>query len=767
MSKDYADEVINKYVDKDPKATCRNITFQVTDDCCLKCSYCYQGHKGHAMMSKETGKRIVDLLFKLYDENKENSVINHHTYGIILDFIGGEPFMNVEVMDYIVDYFIEQCLEKDHIWLTNFRISLSTNGILYFQPQVQHFIQKYKNLLSMNVTIDGPKKVHDLCRVDYDGNGSFDKAMAAWEHWYHTIGTNPLDTKVTISPENLESMEDIFDFFLSKGCKTIHANPVFEHKWTIEEAQLYYCILIRLAERLLQTEGAESTLFSENRGRPLLSTDTWNWCGGTSAMLAFDPEGKAYPCLRYMSSSLGTDREPIIIGNTDGIYNTPETKAIYDDMKKVTRQSQSTQECIDCPIAAGCAWCFPAGTKINTPNGLKNIEDLHIYDYVTDMNGDIQMITANTGRLANDLVTVRATGFMPINVTSEHPFYCRPVIKRVNNRPVYGEPQWIAAKDLKVSDRIALFVPQLGDKEVNPCFAYVIGRYIGDGWKTKSNRITHPYRYYICTAFDEQEEFESFLNQSGIKYTKTKNRTVEEYNLNITDNEYMVKLLDDCGENAKTKHIPREVWSWNKESVEALLKGYFDADGSIQDDVQRFTSVSYELILNICELVRVVYHKAPNITFRKSSGKTIIEGREVNNSDSYEGRFLLTEPKKHFYEFDEKNNIIWTNIKSGPEPLKEIYVYNLTVENTHSYIANGAIVHNCSAWNYQETGSYNKRSTNICWMHRANMLANTYYWNTYYRAHNREKRMPVYLPRNIATQIISDEEYDELLQLSI
>lgn len=767
MSKDYSDEVIHRYIEEDPKAICRNITFQVTDDCCLKCSYCYQGHKGHAMMSKETGKRIVDLLFKLYDENQENSVINHHTYGIILDFIGGEPFMNVEVMDYIVDYFIDQCLEKDHIWLTNFRISISTNGVLYFQPQVQHFIQKYKNLLSMNITIDGPKKVHDLCRVDYDGNGSFDKAMAAWEHWYHTIGTNPLDTKVTISPENLELMEDIFDFFLSKGCKTIHANPVFEHKWTIEEAQLYYCILIRLAERLLQTEGAESSLFAENRGRPLLSTDTWNWCGGTSAMLAFDPEGKAYPCLRYMSSSLGTDREPIIIGNTDGIYNTPETKAIYDDMQKVTRQSQSTQECIDCPIAAGCAWCFPVGTKINTPSGLKNIEDLHIYDYVIDMNGDTQMITANTGRLANDLVTVRATGFMPINVTSEHPFYCRPVIKRVNNRPVYGEPQWIAAKDLKTSDRIALFVPQLGNKEINPCFAYVIGKYIGDGWKTKSNRMAHPYRYYICTAFDEQEEFESFLNQSGIKYTKTKNRTVEEYNLNITDNEYMVKLLDDCGENAKTKHIPREVWSWNKESVEALLKGYFDADGSIQDDVQRFTSVSYELILNVCELVRAVYHKAPNITFRKSPGKTVIEGREVSNSDSYEGRFLLTEPKKHFYDYDEKNNIIWTNIKSSPEPLKEIYVYNLTVENTHSYIANGAIVHNCSAWNYQETGSYNKRSTNICWMHRANMLANTYYWNTYYRAHNREKRMPVYLPRNIATQIISDEEYDELLQLSI
>jgi len=59
------------------------------------------------MMTKETAKKIVDLLFKMYDEYKEDSPINHHTYGIILDFIGGEPFMNVEVMDYIMEYFLD------------------------------------------------------------------------------------------------------------------------------------------------------------------------------------------------------------------------------------------------------------------------------------------------------------------------------------------------------------------------------------------------------------------------------------------------------------------------------------------------------------------------------------------------------------------------------------------------------------------------------------------------------------------------------------
>lgn len=134
-------------------------------------------------------------------------------------------------------------------------------------------------------------------------------------------------------------MEEIFDFFLSRGCKQIHANPIFEHYWTIEEAKTYYKILIKLADRLLEEEGATSSLFREYIGNPLPASDTSNYCGGTSAMLAFDPQGNAYPCLRYMASSLGPDVPPIIIGDTKGIYNTPEYKAIYEDMKAVTRQS--------------------------------------------------------------------------------------------------------------------------------------------------------------------------------------------------------------------------------------------------------------------------------------------------------------------------------------------------------------------------------------------------------------------------------------------
>ena len=352
----YNDFLVRSYTNLDSEVNCRNITFQVTDDCCLKCSYCYQINKHHHMMSKEVARKGIDLLFKLYDENKEGAYINHHTHGIILDLIGGEPFMNVEVMDFIVDYFIQQCVERKHEWLTNFRISISSNGILYFNENVQNFIKKYENLISLNITVDGPKEIHDSCRVDYDGNGSFERAIAAADDWY-ARGHEDITTKITIAPENLGQLNTIFDFFIKRGYKYIFANPIYEQKWTSEQGKEYYKQLIILADRLLKEKEVYSTLFEERNFGPLLSSENNNWCGGVGAMLAFDYNGLAFPCLRYMESSLGSDKEPIIVGSVDGIYNTPETQKLYTDLCAVTRRSQSTDECWNCQIASGCAWC--------------------------------------------------------------------------------------------------------------------------------------------------------------------------------------------------------------------------------------------------------------------------------------------------------------------------------------------------------------------------------------------------------------------------
>lgn len=339
---------------------CRNITLQVCDDCCLNCSYCYQICKGKNYMNKETAKQIVDLLFKMYYDDIPDAFINKSTHGLIIDFIGGEPLMNIDILDYTCTYFLNKCLELDHEWMYNSRFSFATNGMLYFEPRIQAFLKKFNKFISLTVSIDGPKEIHDICRKDYNGKGSFDTAYKAMKHWitYYNTENYRGDTKVTIAPENLHNLNKIIDFFINDGITEIHANPIYEEKWTPEQAKQYYKELIILADKLLDNPNVTCSIFNEMHNRPMKFSDDRNWCGGDGNMLAFDPFGKAYPCLRYMESSLGDSVPPIIVGDVKtGIYNTEETKQIKKNLNAITRRNQSTDECFHCPIASGCAWC--------------------------------------------------------------------------------------------------------------------------------------------------------------------------------------------------------------------------------------------------------------------------------------------------------------------------------------------------------------------------------------------------------------------------
>lgn len=334
----------------------RNITFQVTDDCCCACTYCYQGHKGHRMMTKDIARRGVDLLFDMYDKN-EGTFINHKTKAIILDFIGGEPLMNIDIIDYVCTYFVEKCVEKNHPWLYTWRASIISNGALYFDPKVQAFLKKFRGFVSFGITLDGPKEIHDACRVYHDGRGNFDDAYAAMKH-FNSHYYKELGTKVTIAPENLHNLNKIVQFFVNEGMEEINANTVFEAEWTEEQAQEFYQELKKMADYLLSLDDeVYVSLFRDELFKPLPEENNLNYCGGNMAMLAFDPDGVAYPCLRFMESSLGNDVPPIVVGSVDGIFDTEEHKHTADCLSCITRRSQSTDECWNCPIGSGCAWC--------------------------------------------------------------------------------------------------------------------------------------------------------------------------------------------------------------------------------------------------------------------------------------------------------------------------------------------------------------------------------------------------------------------------
>jgi radical SAM peptide maturase (CXXX-repeat target family) len=352
----YNDFIHRLYHGVTDRSLVREVTFQVTNQCNLRCDYCYEHHKGTESMSLETGKRIVDLLIRMWEEDKPGGFISKKTKTVILDFIGGEPLLEAPLISDICDYFFKQCALKGCTLASGARISISTNGQNYFEPQVQAFVKRFAPFLSLNVSIDGHKALHDAHRVDAAGNGSFDKAIKA----YHAAaGLGGKQTKMTFVPSSFPQMSEAILFMLEQSPDFIAANYAYEPIYTPQDARVLYDQLKIVSDHLIATKRVIAcSILDHNIGYPVAKEDDKNYCGGSGGMLAFDTQGKAYPCLRYCPISIGKEKaEKICIGDMQGIYNTPHTAKIRDYLDAITLSSQSTPECINCPVGVGCGWC--------------------------------------------------------------------------------------------------------------------------------------------------------------------------------------------------------------------------------------------------------------------------------------------------------------------------------------------------------------------------------------------------------------------------
>ena len=355
-NEEYGDS-LNRYFYEENNKFTRNITFQITDDCNLCCSYCYQHNKGHHKMPFEVAKKLIDKILT-NDKSINSYVKSENAIGIALEFIGGEPFLEVDLIDKIIDYFIEKCIILHHPWIDRFRVSICSNGVLYFTPKVQEFIKKHQTHLSFTISIDGNKTLHDACRVFPDGSGSYDLAIKAAKH-YRKYYDAILSSKMTLSPDNINFVFPALINLWENNYNFIYCNCVYEKGWTIEHARVLYNELKKVADYLLNNH------LERIKGTSILNLDLSqqknisdkNYCGGDGNMLAVDYKGDLYPCLRYMESSIGQNQSPYIIGNVnDGIGYNQQTKDMIAGLD-VTYKSQSPQECLDCPVSSECGWC--------------------------------------------------------------------------------------------------------------------------------------------------------------------------------------------------------------------------------------------------------------------------------------------------------------------------------------------------------------------------------------------------------------------------
>ena len=325
----------------------KDITFIVTKDCQLACKYCYLvGKNSKERMSFEIAKKAIDYILSHEADMPED--------GVVWDFIGGEPFLEIELIDKICDYLKTEMYRLNHRWFNSYRFNFSTNGINYHEEKVQRFIKKNHTHLSIGITIDGTELKHDLNRIyKGSGKGSYADVVNNIPLWLEQF---PEDgTKVTISSADIPYIKESVLHLYGLGIHDVHINCVFENVWQEGDDAIFQDQLMRLADSIIDGnyfQDYNCSFFSEDIGKPMdLARDNQNWCG-TGMMLAIDAAGNFYPCTRFASYSL-REKKPIIIGNVwDGI-----DKNKLRPFLTLDRVTQSPKECIDCEVASGCAWC--------------------------------------------------------------------------------------------------------------------------------------------------------------------------------------------------------------------------------------------------------------------------------------------------------------------------------------------------------------------------------------------------------------------------
>ena len=244
----------------------KSITFIVTKDCQLACKYCYLvGKNDKERMSWDIAKAAVDYILDHEEDFREESVI--------WDFIGGEPFLEIDLIDRVCDYIKKELYRRNHHWFNSYRFSFSTNGINYDSDKVQNFIKKNQSHISIGITIDGTKAKHDLNRI-WKGNGSergsYEDVVRNIPLWLKQFPYG--GTKVTISSADIPYIKESVMHLYSLGIHEVNINCVFEDVWRDGDDALYEIQLMELADTIIDGgyyQDYACSFFTELMGKPL------------------------------------------------------------------------------------------------------------------------------------------------------------------------------------------------------------------------------------------------------------------------------------------------------------------------------------------------------------------------------------------------------------------------------------------------------------------------------------------------------------------
>ena len=355
--------------------------------------------------------------------------------------------------------------------------------------------------------------------------------------------------------------------------------------------------------------------------------------------------------------------------------------------------------------------CFVAGTLILTQEGYKRIETIKVGDLVLTHNNRFCPVEKIGSKPSSDIYELNGSMFDTIVCTGEHPFYTRERYRYGHkSERRFRQPEWTAAKDLNRNTYLGYAVntkselPQWDGtidnrwghhKQVNnlqplfdkPAFWYVMGRYVGDGWKKigkTGNGII------ICCSDRNEESLVSAFNELGWNAYKATERTVYKYT--VCSNE-LCSFVERYGYMAYGKRIDPETMNLPVEMLKSFIAGVMDSDGCFTNNEYKVSTVSRELAYGLQQCIVKAYRRPVKMYRMLRPSTCVIEGRVVKQRDTYTIVFHLDDRKQDcaFYE----DGYVWFPLKSVIKTNTADRVYNIQVADDHTYTANGAIVHNC------------------------------------------------------------------------
>lgn len=332
--------------------------------------------------------------------------------------------------------------------------------------------------------------------------------------------------------------------------------------------------------------------------------------------------------------------------------------------------------------------CVTKNTLVLSEKGYIPFEKLNIGNKVLTKSNTWQRVVKKFDNGVQDIYMLNAYGTAGIECTKEHKFYAREMYRKGHKYiRCFKEPKMIHAKDLTTKHYLG--IPIIKDEipfySNDLDFWYMIGYYLGDGWlSSKGNDI-------ILACNDKKlNKLKENLNIDKWKYTYNCGKTCYRFRFsNKIIYDFIKKYIDTGSEN---KHIPIEILNLPKKQLMSLYKGYLDSDGCIINEKHQFSTTNENMAYSFVSIIHKLFKRPASIYKIKVNPKKEIQGRIVNQKDWYQIRFKLTKNKqdKAFYE----NDYIWFPFKSLTY-LRKDNVYNMEIENDHSYIINGLVSANC------------------------------------------------------------------------